>query len=149
MAGRGAVAEGARQQAALALSSMSGLSAGGAVAVRGGGVGGGTGGGGAVARGTAEEGVALGSGFVVDGGRGGLGLGVAGEERHVDGCCCVWLFVFVVVVVEGEGCSGAALACMSCLVVIDGDEVVENREAALEMVFLFLHEDSHDRLCTR
>lgn len=38
--------------------------------------------------GAAEEGVLLGSGFVVDGSRGGLGLGVAREERHVD--CCGW-----------------------------------------------------------
>lgn len=98
VAGRGTVAEGARQQAALALSSVSGVSAGGAVAVRSGGVGGRPGRGRAMV-GTAEEGVALGCGFLVDWGRGRLGLGVAGEEGHVDACCVV----VVVVVDNGVG----------------------------------------------
>lgn len=38
---------------------------------------------------TAEEGVSLGGRFVVDGSWGGLGLGVAGEERHGGGRLCV------------------------------------------------------------
>lgn len=101
--------------------------------------------------GTAEEGVALGSGLLVHGGRGGLGLGVAGEERHVDACCAADVVVDV-----GVGCGEdtysrfAELGWFVSFLVIDEDEVLGHRKIpALEMIFLSHHEDSYHRLCTR
>lgn len=142
MTGSGAVAKGARQQAGL-VADAGRIAAGGPVPVRGGGVGvgGRTRGWGAVVAAAAEEGVALGCGLVVDGGRGGLGLGVAGEERHVGGCLCVCVCGFVVVgkFVRGEDIQG--LFCLRWFVdlMVDEDEDFRDEEtAALAVLFLLV-----------